>query len=179
MRPFHYKSREAFLEIQLRRNASLLRLGSAQSTGQLFDPKDGDRVVKVSYWKHLQKGGCWYIPTNETGIVWVLYIVDPDLHMLGISQDNRLPRGYPQGVPPLVNSSSCRTKQSADQLRLLGRAKLIPQTRVASISAEIERRKMLDYEIDNEQEDWETEENNEEETQENPLLSAINWSVDS
>ena len=56
---------------------------------------------------------------------------------------------------------------------------MIPQTRVASISAEIERRKMLDYEIDNEQEDWETEENNEEETQENPLLSAINWTVDS
>ena len=88
-------------------------------------------------------------------------------------------QGIPTGCASIENSRSCRTKQSDEQLKLLEKARLIPPTTVTSISAEIERRKMLDYEIDQEQEDWETEENNEEETQENPLLSAINWSAES
>ena len=138
-----------------------------------------DRVVQVQYWELLTKGGSWYIPTNETGVVWVMHIVNPDISMIGISQNNMLPRGFPQGIPPLSNSPGCRTKQTSEQLKLLDEAKMIPKTTSAQISAEIERRKVLDYEIELDDDEWEQEENNKAITQEDDLLAAIDWNTDS
>ena len=56
---------------------------------------------------------------------------------------------------------------------------MIPKTTLAQISAEIERRKVLDYEIELDDEEWEQEENNRAITQEDDLLAAIDWNTDS
>ena len=76
-----------------------------------------------------------------------MHIVVADIQLSDISQDNMLPRGFPQGVSPLSNSASSGTKQSPEQLKILDQAKFMPQTTLAHISAEIEGRKVLDYEI--------------------------------
>ena len=56
---------------------------------------------------------------------------------------------------------------------------MIPKTTLAQISAEIERRKVLDYEIQLDDDEWEQEENNKAITQEDDLLAAIDWNTDS
>ena len=56
---------------------------------------------------------------------------------------------------------------------------MIPKTTLAPISAEIERRKVLDYEIELDDDEWEQEENNKAITQEDDLLAAIDWNTDS
>ena len=45
----------------------------------------------------------------------------------------------------------------------------IPESAVKNISAQIEKRKVLDYEIIQEEDEWEREENNEEETEEKSI----------
>ena len=47
------------------------------------------------------------------------------------------------------------------------------------ITAEIERRKVLDYEIEWEDGEWEQQENNKAITEEDELLAAIDWNSDS
>ena len=55
----------------------------------------------------------------------------------------------------------------------------MPKTTLGHISAEIERRKVLDYEIIQDENDWAEEENNKALTQEDQLLSAIYCPSDS
>ena len=73
-----------------------------------------DRVVTVRFWQPLKTGCSWYIQTEETEVVRVMHIVNPDVQMLSITEANMLPRGFPQGVPPLSNSHGCRTRQTPD-----------------------------------------------------------------
>ena len=144
-------------------------------TGHVFEPEAGELVVDVLYWEKLLSSGRWFIPREEKGIVRVKHLLEARLEVLGITEENMLPRGYPQGIPPLQNSKKCRTQETEQQLVILNKAKFIPETTIAKICAEVEKRKVLDYEIIQEENDWEMEENNIELTENNPLLSAINW----
>ena len=108
-----------------------------------------------------------------------MHIVNPDEQMLSITEDNMLPRGFPQGVPLLSNSHGCQTRQTPDQFKILNNAKSISKSTLDQITAEMERRKVLDYEIEWEDGEWEQQENDKAITEEDELLAAIDWNSDS
>ena len=98
--------------------------GNDMDTGQIFEPEDGEQVVDVQYWEKLASSARWFIPKEEKGTVRIKHLLDSNIEVFSISKDNMLPRGYPQGLPPLQNSKKNITQQTQAQLTTSDRANL-------------------------------------------------------
>ena len=60
-------------------------------------------------------------------------------------------------------------------MKLLDQARSISTFDLDRINSEIEKRKSMDCEMDVEQKEWDQPENNEKETSDDPMHSAISW----
>ena len=147
-------------------------------TDQIFELKEGDNVVEVMYWKSLsirRDGGEWFTPLEQRSVVRLQHIVEPNLNVLPVSSGNPLPRGFPQGSPPLQNAINSKRKRSPQELSILGKAMLVSAESIKMITAEIERRECFDYEIGQEEMEWKMVENYDEEVEEDELYSSVRF----
>ena len=128
------------------------------------------------FWRELEKsGGCWCVPGMQRSVARMSNTVDASLVFRKTLEENKLPKGHPQGIPLLKNSKTTKTKQTDSQLKLLDQARSISTFDLDRINSEIEKRKSMDYEMEAEQEEWDQPENNKKETSDDPMHSAISW----
>ena len=118
---------------------------------EVKEVQEGELVAKAIVLGKLGISGeakNWYMPQPERQEIIVRFrqVINCNLKLLPISEDNHLPRPYPQGVPPLVNSG--RSRRSEDQLSRMGKGCKMTQQVREEILAEIERREALDYEFE-------------------------------
>ena len=123
----------------------------AMPADEVKEVQEGELVAKAIVLGKLGISGeakSWYMPQPERQEIIVRFrqVINCNLKLLPISEENHLPRPYPQGVPPLKNSG--RSRHSDDQLSRMGKGCKMTQQVREEILAEIERREALDYEFE-------------------------------
>ena len=71
---------------------------TSAETGQIFELQDGEKDVDVMFWTKLENSNeCWCVPGTQRGVARMSNTVDASLVLRKISEENKLPKGHPQG----------------------------------------------------------------------------------